>query len=254
MITNALNIALLQTHSTIERIGRSLYWKYRLSQASIGKSVKISFPLAVEGKGRLRIGDGSQMARNINLAIVTNGVINIRKEVSVSESVNIVAGSGALINLMDQSKILAKTIVRNGKSFTLGRNATIASNCMVFPREQGYDGIVQIGAGSNIGDGTTIDTCDDVILGENVAVGPNCIFYTHDHEYTSRLTAAWKGDVKTGKIIVGNGAWIGAGVIILPGITIGPMAVVAAGSVVTKDVSENEVVGGVPARPLKNNV
>ena len=51
---------------------------------------------------------------------------------------------------------------------------------------------------------------------------------------------------------IGNDVWIGGNVTILPGITIGNNVVVAAGAVVTKDVPDNCVVGGVPARILKN--
>jgi maltose O-acetyltransferase len=50
---------------------------------------------------------------------------------------------------------------------------------------------------------------------------------------------------------IGDGAWICAGAILLPGVTVGENAVVGAGAVVTEDVGANMLVGGVPARPLK---
>ncbi|MGB9928788.1 MAG: DapH/DapD/GlmU-related protein, partial [Methanosarcina sp.] len=52
-------------------------------------------------------------------------------------------------------------------------------------------------------------------------------------------------------IIIGKNVWIGSGAIVVPGITIGDNAVIAAGAVVTKDVNENTVVAGVPAREVK---
>ena len=63
------------------------------------------------------------------------------------------------------------------------------------------------------------------------------------------IAKAWDNH---GDIVVGNDVWIGGNVTILPGITIGNNVVVAAGAVVTKDVPDNCVVGGVPARILKN--
>lgn len=51
-------------------------------------------------------------------------------------------------------------------------------------------------------------------------------------------------------IRIGNGAWIGAGAIILPGVTVGELAIVGAGSVVTRDVADRTTVAGNPARPL----
>ena len=63
------------------------------------------------------------------------------------------------------------------------------------------------------------------------------------------VTSAWdnKGD-----IVIGNDVWIGGRVIILPGVKIGEGAIIGAGSVVTKDVSEYDVVAGNPARVIKN--
>ena len=58
--------------------------------------------------------------------------------------------------------------------------------------------------------------------------------------------------VCTKPIVIGNDVWIGANAVILPGVTIGNHSVVAAGAVVTKDVPANTMVGGVPAKFIKN--
>lgn len=54
------------------------------------------------------------------------------------------------------------------------------------------------------------------------------------------------------KIVIKKNAWIGAGAIILPGVTVGENAIVAAGAVVNKDVADNTIVGGIPAQYIKN--
>ena len=82
---------------------------------------------------------------------------------------------------------------------------------------------------------------------------------THPLKPEDRFQPPDAGDVLPFKVInralpitVGDHAWIGAGAIILPGVTIGAGAVVAAGSIVTRDVEPRTVVAGNPARFLRN--
>lgn len=79
-------------------------------------------------------------------------------------------------------------------------------------------------------------------------IGPNVGFYTAGHSIQP------KDRNKSGygiPITVGNDVWIGGSCVILPGVTIGDHSVVAAGSVVTKDVPANTIVAGNPAKILK---
>lgn len=88
-----------------------------------------------------------------------------------------------------------------------------------------------------------------VTFGDNVFIGPNVSIYTacHPLEAEARNTGVeWAEPVK-----IGNSVWIGGSVTILPGVTIGDNCVIGAGSVVTKDVEANTVVGGNPARIIK---
>ena len=88
-------------------------------------------------------------------------------------------------------------------------------------------------------------------IGSNVNIGPNVMIITSDHNYRGL------GDYKkfmndiSGEVVIKEWTWIGAGAIILKGVTIGPKSVVAAGSVVTKDVPPGVIVGGVPAKIIK---
>jgi len=87
--------------------------------------------------------------------------------------------------------------------------------------------------------GITIE--DDVMIGPRV----NLVTENHPLDPTDRKTLLVK------PIVVKRNAWIGAGATILPGVTIGENAVVAAGAVVSKDVPANAIVGGVPAKIIK---
>ncbi len=86
-------------------------------------------------------------------------------------------------------------------------------------------------------------------IGDRVAIAQRVIVILASHPNKSRLREC-VGTV-LGSVTICDDAWIGAGVIILPNVTVGEGAIVAAGSVVTKDIPARAVVGGNPARVLK---
>ncbi len=90
------------------------------------------------------------------------------------------------------------------------------------------------------------DKKSKIIIGNNVRIGPDVSFLCGGHDY-SYLHLPDIG----GSIILNNNVWIGARSVILPGVSIGNGAVIAAGSIVSKDVGEFEIVGGVPAKFIK---
>ena len=89
-----------------------------------------------------------------------------------------------------------------------------------------------------------------VTMGDNVWIGPNALICTVNHPLSPKGRRQHLGVAKP--IVIGNEVWIGGGCTILPGVTIGNNVVVAAGAVVTKDVPDNCLVGGVPARKIKD--
>lgn len=88
-----------------------------------------------------------------------------------------------------------------------------------------------------------------VNIGNNVMIGPNVDIYTVNHPMTAQGRRDYLG--KGMPVTIGNDVWIGGKVTIIPGVTIGNNVVVAAGAVVTKDVPDNVLVGGVPAKIIK---
>ena len=90
---------------------------------------------------------------------------------------------------------------------------------------------------------------DTLFLGDRVALSPNVTIITSSGPESPKLM---KHNLeKRKKVVIKNDSWIGTGVIILPGITIGEGAVCGAGAVVTKDVPSNTIVAGVPAKVIR---
>lgn len=89
-----------------------------------------------------------------------------------------------------------------------------------------------------------------VHIGDYCMIGPNVLITTVGHPHSqmkrrNKIAQAWP-------VKIGDDVWIGGNAIILPGVTIGNNVIIAAGAVVTKDVPDNCVVGGIPARKIKD--
>lgn len=122
-----------------------------------------------------------------------------------------------------------------GKNIYLGNNVSVNMNC------------------------TFVD-CNRIMIGDNVLIASNVQLYTATHpvELSERLTPDW--DIETGQyfcrtyalpIKIENGCWLGGGVIVLPGVTIGEGSVIGAGSVVTKDIPANSLAVGNPCHVIR---
>lgn len=109
-----------------------------------------------------------------------------------------------------------------GKNITIGNNVFINAGCKF--QDQG-----------------------GIFIGDGALIGHNVVLATLNHD----LDPAKRQQLHPGKIVIGKGVWIGANATVTAGVTVGDNAVIAAGAVVNKDVEANTVVGGVPARKIK---
>ena len=107
-----------------------------------------------------------------------------------------------------------------------------------------------IQAGTYINRYTMIDVSEEMVIGRDCMIGPHCYLTDHDHVHEMNASSR-RSALRGAPVRLGSNVWLGAGVIVLKGVTIGDNAVVGAGSVVTKNVAPSAVVVGVPARLLE---
>ena len=232
---------------------RNLYWLYNLSRIKGIRNTSLHFPIKIEGKGSIKIGRGGSLQKRVSLKVATSAQLTIGEKSILDRTVDIQIGKSGNLIIGNRFSCEYGTRLFSSTTWRLGNNVKIATNCAIFSRESGFQGKLLIGDGTHIGDNTIIDVCGDITIGKAVAIGPNCVIYTHDHDYKQHSKPAWKGGVITKQVKIEDGAWIGSSVTILPGVTIGERAVIAAGAVVTKNVNPKTVVGGVPAKVLNKS-
>jgi len=116
---------------------------------------------------------------------------------------------------------------------------------------------ISVGDDVFIGPGAVLSATEsEIVLGDKIMLGPNVTIMGGDHNMLT--VGKFMTDVKTKlpendiPVVIKDDVWIGTGAIILKGVTIGKGSVVAAGSLVIKDVPEYTIVGGVPAKILKS--
>ena len=106
---------------------------------------------------------------------------------------------------------------------------------------------IHIGQRVFINSGCKMQDQGGIYIGNDVLIGHNACLLTLNHEMEPENRA----DMHPKPIHIEDKAWLGSNVTVLPGVTIGEGAIVAAGAVVTKDVESNTIVGGVPAKIIK---
>ncbi|WP_414053102.1 sugar O-acetyltransferase [Macrococcus animalis] len=142
-------------------------------------------------------------------------------------------------NLADERKKRIKTILGSTKE-----NVTIETD---FRCDYGYN--IHVGENFYANHNLTILDVAPVKIGDNCMIAPGVHIYTATHPIDP--TERNSGKEYALPVVIGDNCWIGGRSVINPGVTIGDNVVIASGAVVTKDIPDNVVVAGVPARVIQ---
>ena len=138
--------------------------------------------------------------------------------------------------------------VRQVRLLQLGEGVSMAPNVSFRNAER-----ISIGAGSHLGEHSVIwagNSSGRVVIGEKCLFAPNVTITASNYGIVQGDVAIMDQPKEERDVVIGDGAWLGANVVVLAGVTIGEGAVVAAGAVVTKDLPAQCIAGGVPAKVI----
>lgn len=150
--------------------------------------------------------------------------------------------SFARVPLLDSAK----------SSFLRMVGAKVGKRVTYYPQVWIYSGRnLQVGDDVDFAVGVVITTDGGVAIGDRVLIGYGASVLSRNHRIPSGRGKIFGAGHDVGPVSIESDVWIGAGAIILPGVTVGKGAVVAAGAVVTKSVPSFSIVAGVPARVMQ---
>jgi len=136
-----------------------------------------------------------------------------------------------------------------GGPVTIGDRVHIYRDCII---QTGAEGNVKICADTFIQPRCIFSAFKSpIIIGSRAQIAPNCSFYSYDHSFYSGIPVIEQPLKTRGGIIVKDDVWLGLGVAVLDGVTIGKGAVIGAGSIVTKNIPDEAIAVGTPARVIK---
>jgi acetyltransferase-like isoleucine patch superfamily enzyme len=118
--------------------------------------------------------------------------------------------------------------------------------------DRGANPMLNLGKDTFLGRNCYVGVYQPIILGNNALIGAYSYIISANHCFQSRDVPIRDQGFEGEPVSIGDDAWLGTHVVVLPGVVIGRGAIIGAGSVVNRDVPEFEIWGGAPARFIKN--
>jgi acetyltransferase-like isoleucine patch superfamily enzyme len=172
------------------------------------------------------------------------------REIGFRKAVRFAAGTVALVLFRLMIVPPLRTAFLRVMGAQIGRNTIVHAVKFFNVYRKGFAGL-RVGDNCFIGDEALLDLADEIVMEESVTLAERVTILTHvnvgfeDHPLQKYFPAYSK------KVVLGRGSFVGTNVTVLPGVTVGQCAFVAAGAVVREDVPPYHVVGGVPARTIR---
>jgi acetyltransferase-like isoleucine patch superfamily enzyme len=178
-----------------------------------------------KASGFIFVGKKTQLRFKSKITFGRSVFIGDYVEINALSRKGVVIGNN--VSILKNTIIECTGVIRNlGEGLTIGNNVGIAQNCFIQVR-------------------------GEVKIGDNVIFGPNVSIFSENHNFDDpELPISVQGETRKG-VTIENGVWIGTRSVILDGTNVGKNSIVAAGSIVTKDVPPYSIVGGVPAQIIK---
>lgn len=214
---------------------------------------------------------GSPYKIDPSLSALTLLAITFTRVVSLFRALVTFKGRAPLITFVSSGvKVVGKNNLSMGKGCTLSdgvfinaisKNGTIiGDNVSIGPYSRievtGFIGSVgdacSIGSGSGLGAFSFVGAAGGVSIGHNVIMGQYVSFHSENHNFSDPHVPIKNQGVTRQGIVVGNDCWVGAKVTFLDGSRVGNGCIVAAGAVVRGEFPDNVIIGGVPAKIIRN--
>lgn len=138
---------------------------------------------------------------------------------------------------------------KDGGHVSIGTESSLHANSII---EVGQRGSVSIGDHTHIQPMCQLSAyVGELVIGNNVQIAPRCAFYPYNHQVKLSDEISNQPLVSKSGIHIGDGAWLGYGVVVLDGVRIGKGAVIGASAVVSSDIPDNAIAAGAPAKVIK---
>jgi acetyltransferase-like isoleucine patch superfamily enzyme len=221
-----------------------------ISKLKKDSSYEILSDYSIKEYVRILFYRGSQILRGVRIRMKLKscrGFIFCGRYVTIEHAYMVEAGSNLILEDFVYINALSEKGFRFGHNVTIGRGTSITCTGVIANKGVG----LSIGNNSAIGSHSYIGARGELRIGNDVIMGPMVTIFSENHNYESLdIPIRKQGESRKG-IFIEDDCWIGAGSTVLDGVTVGHGSVIAAGSVVTKDVEAYSVVAGVPARQIK---
>ncbi|MED3897045.1 acyltransferase [Priestia aryabhattai] len=177
-----------------------------------------------------------------------NRLIFTGKKVTLLHKKHMTFGQSVTLNNYVEINALSKNGVVLGNNVSIGAYSKI--QCTGSLSKLGVG--LEIGSNSGVGEFSYFGAAGGIKIGRNVIMGQNVRFHSENHIYNRIDIPIREQGVYSKGIIVEDDCWVGAGSVFLDGVTVGKGSVIAANSVVNKDVPPYSVVAGIPAKVIKS--